>query len=226
MRSRSAFRRWKKLLSEIRFGSFLIYAPRGTNEVSRRAQQFVRALKEERPIGAPPQSPSDYAARRFADEHPASLFDELFADSPLLVPVPRSSLPVEGGIWPAYNISAALVRHGIGATVLPCLERVKAVPKSAFAASGTRPKPLDHYDSIQATKMMTDRQSLCLIDDVVTKGATLLAAASRLQETYPQAKLTAFALVRTLGFVDDIERIVQPVIGTLTLRGDEAFREP
>jgi hypothetical protein len=71
------------LLSEIRFGSFLVYAPRGTNEVSRRAQQFVRALKEERLIGAPPQSPSDYAARRLAEEQPASLFDDLFAESPL-----------------------------------------------------------------------------------------------------------------------------------------------
>lgn len=78
------------MLSEIRFGSFLVYAPRGTNEISRRAQQFVRALKEERLIGVPPQSPSAYAARRLAEEHPASLFDDLFSDSPLLVPVPRS----------------------------------------------------------------------------------------------------------------------------------------
>ncbi len=214
------------MLSEIRFGSFLVYAPRGTNEVSRRAQQFVRALKEERPIGAPPQSPSDYAARRLADEHPSSLFDDLFADSPLLVPVPRSSLAVQGGLWPAFNIASSLVRHGIGAAVLPCLERVKAVPKSAFAASGTRPRPIDHYESIHTAKMVTDRPSLCLVDDVVTKGATLLAAASRLQETYPSAKITAFALVRTLGFVDDIERIVEPGVGTITSRGDEAVREP
>lgn len=214
------------MLSDLRFGSFLVYAPRGTNEVSRRAQQFVRALKEERPIGAPPQSPSYYATRRLVEEHPASLFDELFADSPLLVPVPRSSLPVEGGIWPASNIASALVKHGIGAAVVPCLERVKAVPKSAFAAFGTRPKPIDHYESIRVTKMVTDRQLLCLIDDVITKGATLLAAATRLQEMYPKAEVTAFALVRTLGFVDDIERILGPVIGTVTLRGDEALREP
>lgn len=214
------------MLSEIRFGSFLVYAPRGTNEISRRAQQFVRALKEERLIGAPPQPPSDYAARRLAEERPVALFDDLFADSPLLVPVPRSSLPVEGGIWPASNIASALVRHGIGAAVLPCLKRVKAVPKSAFAASGTRPKPIDHYESMQAVKMVTDRRSLCLVDDVITKGATLLAAATRLQETYPQAKVTAFALVRTLGFVDDIERIIEPVIGMIASRGDEAFREP
>lgn len=214
------------MLSELRFGSFLVYAPRGTTEISRRAQQFVRALKEERFIGAPPQLPSDYAARRLTEERPASLFDGLFADSPLLVPVPRSSLSIEGGIWPASNIAFALVRHGIGAAVLPCLERTKAVPKSAFAAQGTRPKPVDHYESIQATKMVTDRQSLCLVDDVITKGATLLAAATRLQETYPQAKVTAFALVRTLGFVDDIDRIVGPAMGSVTLRGDDAFREP
>jgi hypothetical protein len=38
--------------------------------------------------------------------------------------------------------------------------------------------------------------------------------------------VTAFALVRTLGFVEDIQRIVEPVAGTITLRGDEALREP
>jgi predicted amidophosphoribosyltransferase len=152
--------------------------------------------------------------------------EEVFGAAPLLVPVPRSSRPVDGGIWPAYNIASALVANGIGAAVLPCLQRTKAIPKSAFAASGSRPKPLDHYDSIAAATMVADRRDLCLVDDVITKGATLLAAASRLLETYPNANIVAFALVRTLGFVDDIERIVEPAVGTITLRGDEAFREP
>ena len=66
----------------------------------------------------------------------------------------------------------------------------------------------------------------CLVDDVVTKGATFIAAATHLHETYPRAKVTAFALVRTLGFVDDIDQIVEPAIGSVTLRGDEALREP
>jgi hypothetical protein len=214
------------LLSEVRFGSFLVYAPRGTSEVSRRAQQFVRALKEERPIGVRPQSPSDYAARRLADELSASPLRGLFLGDPLLVPVPRSSRSVEGGIWPAFNIAAALVRHGIGAALLPCLTRVNAVPKSAFAAAGTRPKPGEHFESIECRSMVTDRPPLCLIDDVITKGATLLGAASRLQQTFPQANISAFALVRTLGFVEDIERIVEPAVGTVSLRGDEAVREP
>ena len=183
-------------------------------------------MKEERLIYAPPQSPSDYAARRLAEERPAILLESIFGNAPLLVPVPRSSLPVQGGIWPALNIAEALVRHGIGAAVLPCLKRVSAVQKSAFAAAGTRPKPVEHYESIEGVKMMTDRQSFCLVDDVITKGATLLAAATRLQETFPQARVTAFALVRTLGFVEDIEQIVEPAVGTIMLRGDEAFRDP
>jgi hypothetical protein len=214
------------LLSRITFGSFLVYAPRGTSELSNRAKQFVRALKEERFIGTPPQSPSQFAARRLAERHPNRIMEEVFGAAPLLVPVPRSSLPVDGGIWPAYNIAAALVANGVGAAVLPCLQRLKAVPKSAFAASGSRPKPLDHYDSIAAAKMVADREELCLVDDVITKGATLLAAASRLRETYPNANIVAFALVRTFGFVDNIDRIVDPAVGTITLRGDDAAREP
>jgi len=103
---------------------------------------------------------------------------------------------------------------------------VKAIPKSAFAVTGSRPKPHEHYESIIANKLVTDRKELCLVDDVVTKGATLLAAASRLQEMYPEAKIVAFALIRTLGFVQDIDRILEPAVGTITLRGDEAFREP
>jgi hypothetical protein len=74
--------------------------------------------------------------------------------------------------------------------------------------------------------MVTNRASLCLIDDVITKGSTLLGAASRLQETFPQANVSAFALVRTLGFVDDVDRIVEPAVGTIVLRGGEAVREP
>ena len=50
----------------------------------------------------------------------------------------------------------------------------------------------------------------------------MLGAASRLAETYPRATILGFALVRTLGFVDDIDRIVEPAVGTITFRGDEA----
>jgi hypothetical protein len=214
------------LLSEIAFGSFLVYAPRGTSETCGRAKHFVLALKEERPIGAPAESPSGFAARRLAEERPYDLFREIFDRAPLLVPVPRSSLRVDGGIWPALNIASALTRVGVGGGVLTALERIAPIAKSAFAARGSRPRPIDHYETIRATRLVTDRPELCLVDDVVTKGSTLIAAASRLQEVYPEARIVAFALIRTMGFVDDIDRIIEPTTGLITWSGDEADRNP
>ena len=77
-----------------------------------------------------------------------------------------------------------------------------------------------------AKKMVVGKEVLCLVDDVITKGATMLAAATRLQESYPSARIIAFALVRTTGFVEDIERITDPVVGSITLRGGDVHREP
>ena len=121
-----------------------------------------------------------FAARRLAEERPDDLFREIFDRVPLLVPVHRSSLRVEGGIWPALNIASALARAGVGCGVLTALERIAPIAKSAFAARGSRPRPIDHYETIRATRLVTDRPELCLVDDVVTKGSTLIAAASRL----------------------------------------------
>jgi len=61
---------------------------------------------------------------------------------------------------------------------------------------------------------------------VGSRRATLLGAATRPQQTFPQANVFALALVPTMGFVEDIEPIVEPCIGTITRSGDEAVREP
>jgi phosphoribosylpyrophosphate synthetase len=65
-----------------------------------------------------------------------------------------------------------------------------------------------------------------LIDDVVTKGRTLLAAAARLHEAFPQARITAFALLRTLGFKDHIEDLLDPCVGRIGWRAGDAHRNP
>lgn len=61
---------------------------------------------------------------------------------------------------------------------------------------------------------------------MVTKGATLIAAASRVKEAYPRAELRAFALVRTMGLIAEIESIWSPCCGRITYDGSEAHREP
>lgn len=69
-------------------------------------------------------------------------------------------------------------------------------------------------------------ERVLVVDDVITKGSTALAAASRLGDLYPKADVKIFALVRTKGLVVDIERILDPAIGTVRLVGDEGDRQP
>jgi len=66
-----------------------------------------------------------------------------------------------------------------------------------------------------------------VIDDVITRGATMLAVASLITRAYPGTTVAAFALVRTMSFVSDIKRIRAPVVGAvrLGLLGEPA-REP
>jgi hypothetical protein len=60
-----------------------------------------------------------------------------------------------------------------------------------------------------------------LIDDVVTKGRTLLAAAARVHSAFPQARIRAFAVLRTMGLVPEIPRLFEPWRGCIRwLHGD------
>ena len=76
---------------------------------------------------------------------------------------------------------------------------------------------------MEVDSTLVDPRNITIIDDVVTKGATLLAAASLLANAFPDARVRAFALVRTMGLVPDIERIVEPVVGRIGL---DAWGEP
>jgi adenine/guanine phosphoribosyltransferase-like PRPP-binding protein len=67
---------------------------------------------------------------------------------------------------------------------------------------------------------------ITLVDDVVTRGATLFAAASLVAGTFPRADVRAFSLIRTLGLQADVERVIDPAVGTITRnRWGDAERE-
>lgn len=210
------------LLSELRFGSYLVYSPRGISDVSQKSRSLRNAVK----AGHEPTLRNIIA--HLATNFASSGLGAIIGPDVTLVPCPRSSPLVEkGALWPGRLIAEELVRIGLARQVILSLEREVAVPKSAFQAQGSRPNALKHYETIRATADLAATARITLVDDFVTKGNTLLGAASRLAEVYPRATLAAFAAVRTKGRQPEVEGLVEPCVGRVSERcPGEADRDP
>jgi hypoxanthine phosphoribosyltransferase len=83
-----------------------------------------------------------------------------------------------------------------------------------------------HYESFAIDSLPQAPVSVVLVDDVITKGRTLLAAAERLQEAFPAAHIKAFALLRTMGLIPKIRRLLEPCKGSICWRAGDARRDP
>jgi hypothetical protein len=216
------------LLASLPYASFLIYSPRGTSDISRQSQNVCLSVKRDglQPSGRPL---IDAVVERLATGH-RGVFAAFLGPDVILVPVPRSApMPSKGGgpvLWVPRRICEALVATGLGSAVVPCVERVTAVPKSASAGRGGRPSIAKHIESMRVLpELHGDR--ITLVDDVVTKGATLFAAASLIAGAFPHADVRAFALIGTRGLQAEVEQIIHPTVGTITRnRWGEAERAP
>ena len=213
-------------LSRVTFGAFLAYSPRGKTPVSARSRDLTYGIKAD--TAGTIEKVVDRLAREMRTSPEAAVLGAVLGPEVTLVPCPRSGLLVPGALWPAERISRALVATGLGKEVQPWLRRVKSVAKSAFAKLGERPTVQDHLDTL---KLMADQEMfvpkrITVVDDVVTKGATLLAAASHLKAVFPDAEVQAFALVRTMGLVPQIVKILDPCVGEILYDGTDAERKP
>ena len=116
--------------------------------------------------------------------------------------------------------------NGCDIEVLNVLTRARAVKKSAFATPADRPRAVTHFESLAVQRSLVRPTRLLLIDDFITRGATLLGAASRLQLAYPQSEIRGFALVRSMTD-GDIAAIGAPCEGTVILNeAGESTRRP
>jgi hypothetical protein len=182
----------------VTFASCYVYSPFGSNAASERSRQLRALLKS-----------SD---AHFIFKYAVRVRQQV-------------TVPV------AEHLATALIEEGLGQGMWKGLQRIRAVRKSATAAPGARPTVANHYDSfaIEAAdleEVTTLPQRVVLIDDVVTKGRTLLAAATRVQEAFPDAEIRAFALLRTMGLIQGIDRLLDPCVGEIRWRAGDAYRNP
>jgi adenine/guanine phosphoribosyltransferase-like PRPP-binding protein len=68
-----------------------------------------------------------------------------------------------------------------------------------------------------ASTLLGNPSRIVIVDDVITKGATLIAAASALHAAYPDAEIRPFAVLRTMGFRPEVGRILDPCEGVIKL---------
>lgn len=209
--------------SELPFASLLVYSTRGVSEASLRSRRVAIALKKN--ATAPTSAHgfialTQYFALRLAEELPRSPFPRWFDDA-VLVPVPKSAPLKRGTLWTPMELATRMVALGMGRQVVPLLERHVAVPKSAFCAVGERPGPRQHCDSLRVTMPPSLGASrVVLVDDVITRGATMMGAAMRLRATLSSVEVTGFAALRAMSF-DEVESMLSPCAGMISFDGDD-----
>ena len=207
----------------VSFASCYAYAPFGDGPLCEAARAMCARLKE-----ADAHWLARFAVQVWRENTANGHFAALFGRDVILVPVPGSR-PRTCAPWVGERLAWCLKDLDLACAVRPCLRRRHPVRKSAFAAAGERPSVLEHYASFAVERkeaslggLAKGRQMrppdgsfhgldgrrfrdagsaprLVLIDDVVTRGRTVLAAAVRLREAFPGCEIRAFALMRTLG---------------------------
>lgn len=214
-------------LSELQFGSFLSYCPRGGSKVAGESRDWMSRLKSDSLYGKPRQATTRWIASRLKDRLQESGLRTFFEPPPVLVPIPSSSKQQAGTLWVPLNLASELHRLGLGREVWSCLVRTTVVRKSSTASPDMRPKSKEHFESMTLDRALhDDPDDILLVDDVVTRGATLLGAAQRLHAAFPRARIRAFAAMRTISDPDEFESIHAPAVGWITLRSEDSFRRP
>jgi hypothetical protein len=208
------------MIRRLTFASCYVYSPRGAGAASRRSRLLRKLLKagDERFI-------LKYAVRVRQQVREEAVLAGFLGPGHVLVPVPGSAPAVAGMVSVTEHLALALIEAGLGRDIWTGLHRIRAVAKSATSPPLSRPTVCTHYESFSVAAA-TVPSRIVLIDDVVTKGRTLLAAAARLKDASPDSEIRAFALLRTMGRVGGVERLLNPCVGVIRWRAGDAYRNP
>jgi hypothetical protein len=209
------------VIRAIEYASCYVYSPAGAGAVCERSRLLRTLLK-----AGDASFMLKYALRVRHEAADSAALAGYFGAADVLVPVPGSAPHTAGNLWAAAHLALALVNEGLGGAAWSGLHRVHAVRKSATAAPCDRPSVNVHYESFFVERPTNPPERIVLIDDVITKGRTLLAAASCVHDAFPCAQIRAFALLRTMGMVSGVQQLLAPCKGEIRWKAGDAHRSP
>lgn len=216
-------------LCALPFASCFAYSPCGSGLVCEQGRLLCARLKCLDPAWL-----SRLAADVWLQARARNRFAAVLGRCVVLVPVPGSGLS-SGAEWVGERLAWCLRELELAGQVWPVLRRCRAVQKSAFAPAGARPSVLEHYESFAIDRTLDGGPAreavgaglqLTLVDDVITRGRTVLGAAARLREAFPGAEVRAFALLRTLAREEPLRQVLDPCEGEVRWVRADARRVP
>lgn len=214
-------------LAYLEGASLLSYSPRGVGEAAESARTWMKALKGGATWGDPPHSGPQYVADYIARNVSSLPFSSVFSTSTVVVPAPKSVLHQEGSLWVPHQIASALIESALGGRVATLLKRAIPIPKAATSIASERPTAQRHFETLVVQTDFGPVEKILIVDDVVTRGATLIGAANRLHESYPAVPIKAFAVIRTMSDPSTFKALNDPSPWTITLRPDgSTLRRP
>ena len=154
-------------------------------------------------------------------------YGDFFGDDCIAVPIPGHAPRAKNALWVPLEICNALREHGLVGDVDTCLSRSARIQRSSTAGRGNRSDPIDHYNSIDfATLLNFGESRVILVDDIITRGATVLGCAAKIRDSVAGVvEIRGFALERTMG-LNNFSQIHDPVFGTVSGTQYYADREP
>ncbi|OLE89010.1 MAG: hypothetical protein AUF79_12630 [Crenarchaeota archaeon 13_1_20CM_2_51_8] len=217
-------------ITSLDFGSLLCYTPRGSSPEIDRAREVMKIIKADDFVNTPPILMSEWLART-VHQHIGSLrFASFFQKDTVLVPVPSSSLMQPNSLWVPNRIANALVKEGIGKEVAAWLVRKTPVRKAAWSKPADRPKPKEHIATISVQGRISEPlpDQIVLVDDIITRGSTLLGAANSLAEALPKAQIRAFVAMMTISDPSHFVTLYKPSLGSVQYRPltEDTIRRP
>lgn len=213
--------------SSLRYGAFVVYPPAPLDDYGRDVRNFILGLKQDRSLRGGVSS-SQHVARRMGELGGGHALIR-FLQGALLVPAPKSAPLPAGALWAPDRIAQALVRGGIGGEVVRLVERIEAVSTSHRSPGAERAWPDQHQRTVEVKRQLPVGFAgrMVVVDDVVTRGSTLLGCALAIREAYPEADVAGFAVARTLGREEPMPaNAIQPVIGHIEWRPGWISRDP